>query len=155
MNSVIPVLDPASPQAEAINNLFLQVLLISAVIFAIVSGLILIAISRGRRRDTLPEQNFGSEKSEIFWMIGPVIIVIWLVAISANLVITLNAIPQADPDGKTNFNDVDLIVTGHQWWWEVKYPKSGIITANEIHMPAGKEKTLRLLVTSADVIHCF
>ncbi|HAW29250.1 MAG TPA: cytochrome c oxidase subunit II [Planctomycetaceae bacterium] len=155
MNSVIPVLDPASPQAEAINNLFLQVLLISAVIFAIVSGLILIAISRGRRRDTLPDQNFGSEKSEIFWMIGPVIIVIWLVAISANLVITLNAIPQADPDGKTNFNDVDLIVTGHQWWWEVKYPKSGIITANEIHMPAGKEKKFRILVTSADVIHCF
>lgn len=55
MNSVIPVLDPASPQAEAINNLFLQVLLISAVIFAIVTGLILIAISKGRRRQTLPD----------------------------------------------------------------------------------------------------
>ncbi|WP_339733271.1 cytochrome c oxidase subunit II [uncultured Gimesia sp.] len=155
MNSVIPVLDPASPQAEAINNLFLQVLLISAIIFAIVAGLILIAISRGRRKETLPEQNFGSEKSEVFWMLGPVIIVIWLVAISANLVITLNAIPQADPDGKTDINDIDLIVTGHQWWWEIQYPKSGIITANEIYIPADKNKKFRVQVSSADVIHCF
>tara|TARA_R110002111_G_scaffold227346_2_gene288906 strand:+ start:33702 stop:34667 length:966 start_codon:yes stop_codon:yes gene_type:complete len=155
MNSVIPVLDPASPQAEAIHDLFLLVLLISAVIFAIVAGLILLAISRGRQRQTLPEQDFGSEKSEIFWMIGPVIIVIWLVAISANLIITLNAIPQADPDGKTDINDIDLIVIGHQWWWEVKYPKSGVITANEIYIPADKKKKFRVKVSSADVIHCF
>jgi len=155
MNSVIPVLDPASPQAEAINNLFLQVLLISAIIFAIVAGLILVALYRGRRKHTLPDQNFGSEKAEILWMIGPVIIVTWLVAISAHLVITLNAIPIADPDGKTNSNEIDLIVTGHQWWWEVKYPHSGVITANEIYIPADKNKKLRVQVSSADVIHCF
>lgn len=153
MNSVIPVLDPASPQAEAINDLFLQVLLISAIIFAIVAGLILIAISRGRRKQTLPEQDFGSEKTEIAWMVGPVIIVIWLVAISANLVITLNAIPKADPDGKTDLSEIDLIVTGHQWWWEVEYPKSGVISANEIYIPVGKK--LRVQISSDDVIHCF
>ncbi|MFH1302949.1 MAG: cytochrome c oxidase subunit II, partial [Planctomycetota bacterium] len=145
----------ASPQAEAINSLFLQVLLISAIIFAIVAGLILVAISRGRRRQTLPKQDFGSEKSEIYWLIGPVVIVIWLVAISANLVITLNAMPGADPDGKTDVSDIDLIVTGHQWWWEVKYPKSGVITANEIYIPADKKKKFRVQISSADVIHCF
>lgn len=153
MNSVIPVLDPASPQAEAINDLFMQVLVISAIIFMIVAGLILVAIVRGRRKHTLPEQDFGSEKTEIAWMIGPVIIVIWLVAISANLVITLNAIPKADPDGKTDFSEIDLIVTGHQWWWEVEYPKSGVISANEIYIPVGKK--LRVQISSADVIHSF
>lgn len=153
MNSVIPVLDPASPQAEAINNLFMQVLVISAIIFAIVAGLILVAIYRGRRRHSLPEQDFGSEKAEIAWMVGPVIIVIWLVAISANLVITLNAIPKADPDGKTDLSEIDLIVTGHQWWWEIEYPKSGVISANEIYIPVGKK--LRIKVSSDDVIHCF
>ncbi|MCA9014751.1 MAG: cytochrome c oxidase subunit II [Planctomycetaceae bacterium] len=155
MNSVIPVLDPASPQAEAINNLFLQVLLISAIIFAIVAGLILVAISRGRRKESLPDQDFGSEKAEIYWMVGPVVIVIWLVAISAHLVITLNAFPKINPDGQTENTDVDLIVTGHQWWWEVKYPKSGVISANEIYIPADKNKKLRVQVSSADVIHCF
>ncbi len=153
MNSVIPVLDPASPQAEAINDLFMQVLVISAIIFTIVAGLILVAIVRGRRKHTLPEQDFGSEKTEIAWMVGPVIIVIWLVAISANLVITLNAIPKADPDGKTDFSEIDLIVTGHQWWWEVEYPKSGVISANEIYIPVGKK--LRVQISSDDVIHSF
>ncbi|QDU49151.1 cytochrome c oxidase subunit II [Gimesia panareensis] len=155
MNSVIPVLDPASPQAEAINNLFLLVLLISAVIFAIVTGLILIAISKGRRRQTLPDQDFGSEKAEIAWIVGPVVIVLWLIAISANLVITLNAIPDIDPDGKEHVDDVELIVTGHQWWWEVEYPKAGVISANEIHLPASPQKKYRILVKSDDVIHCF
>ncbi|QDV49661.1 cytochrome c oxidase subunit II [Gimesia fumaroli] len=155
MNSVIPVLDPASPQAEAINNLFLQVLLISAIIFAIVAGLILVAISRGRRKETLPDQDFGSEKAEIYWMVGPVVIVIWLVAISAHLVITLNAFPKVSPEEQAEKTDVDLIVTGHQWWWEVKYPKSGVISANEIYIPADKNKKWRVQISSADVIHCF
>lgn len=155
MNSVIPVLDPASPQAEAINNLFLLVLLISAVIFAIVTGLILIAISKGRRRQTLPDQDFGSEKAEIAWIVGPVVIVLWLVAISANLVITLNAIPDVKPHGDQDVDDVELIVTGHQWWWEVEYPKAGVISANEIYIPADPKKKYRILVKSDDVIHSF
>jgi len=45
----------------------------------------------------------------------------------------------------------DIIITGHQWWWEAKYTKTGAVTANEIHFPVGK----RMLVEfkSADVIH--
>jgi cytochrome c oxidase subunit 2 len=44
-------------------------------------------------------------------------------------------------------------VTGHQWWWEVRYPDEQVITANEIHVPAGVP--IRLTVTSEDVIHSF
>jgi cytochrome c oxidase subunit 2 len=48
-------------------------------------------------------------------------------------------------------------VTGHQWWWEVRYenaqPSRILTTANEIHIPAGE--SVRLLLTSADVIHSF
>ncbi len=47
----------------------------------------------------------------------------------------------------------DLIVTGHQWWWEARYPKSGAVTANEIHIPAGRPFSIRL--ESADVLHEF
>jgi cytochrome c oxidase subunit 2 len=47
----------------------------------------------------------------------------------------------------------DLIVTGHQWWWEARYPKSGIIVANEIHIPVGKALSVRL--DSTDVLHEF
>jgi cytochrome c oxidase subunit 2 len=50
----------------------------------------------------------------------------------------------------------DLIVTGHQWWWEIRYPRadgSEVVTANEIHIPVGKK--LKLELRSADVIHDF
>ena len=44
-------------------------------------------------------------------------------------------------------------VVGHMWWWEVRYPERGIVTANEIHIPAGKP--IRLELASTDVIHSF
>jgi len=48
---------------------------------------------------------------------------------------------------------VTVRVVGHQWWWEVRYPQQGIVTANEIHIPVGQP--VRLELTSVDVIHSF
>ncbi|WP_433413219.1 cytochrome c oxidase subunit II [Microtetraspora malaysiensis] len=44
-------------------------------------------------------------------------------------------------------------VTGHRWWWEVRYPGSGFVTANEIHVPTGR--TVHLRLRTADVNHSF
>ncbi|HEX6367451.1 MAG TPA: cytochrome c oxidase subunit II [Longimicrobium sp.] len=48
-------------------------------------------------------------------------------------------------------------VTGHQWWWELRYlgtPAEDVfITANEVHVPVGRP--VRFRVTSMDVIHSF
>ncbi len=44
-------------------------------------------------------------------------------------------------------------VVGFQYWWTVRYPDQDATTANEIHIPVGREVALRL--TSADVIHSF
>lgn len=44
-------------------------------------------------------------------------------------------------------------VIGHEWWWEVRYPAGGAITANEIHVPVSTNVKLRL--RTADVIHSF
>jgi cytochrome c oxidase subunit 2 len=53
--------------------------------------------------------------------------------------------------------DLQIDVTGHQWWWDARYDdqdKSKIFTtANEIHIPVGKPVLLRL--RSDDVIHSF
>jgi cytochrome c oxidase subunit 2 len=50
---------------------------------------------------------------------------------------------------------VNLQVTGHQWWWEIRYegsPESQTFTtANELHVPVGRPVVIRL--TSDDVIH--
>jgi cytochrome c oxidase subunit 2 len=48
---------------------------------------------------------------------------------------------------------IAIQVTGHQWWWEVSYPDEQVVTANEVHVPAGV--LVRLSLTSTDVIHSF
>ena len=53
--------------------------------------------------------------------------------------------PAADP--------MPIEVIGHQYWWEVTYPDSGVVTANEITIPA--DRPVDLLLRSADVIHSF
>jgi cytochrome c oxidase subunit 2 len=50
-----------------------------------------------------------------------------------------------------------LQITGHQWWWEVRYLSDDhsqeFVTANEIHIPVGKPVEVKL--RTADVIHSF
>jgi cytochrome c oxidase subunit 2 len=48
---------------------------------------------------------------------------------------------------------LNIDVTGHQWWWEFRYPDYGVTTANEIYLPVGRTVNFRL--RSADVIHSF
>lgn len=149
---MFPVFQPESPQAQAIYDLFVMVLAISGGIFALVAVLIWIAVWRGRKMAAMPLQNFGNHRSEIFWMVGPVIIVVWIAAISANLIFTINAVPKVHSP-QDAAGEADITVIGHQWWWEVLHKDSGIVSANEIHIPAGKR--IRVKLQSADVIHCF
>lgn len=51
--------------------------------------------------------------------------------------------------------EIAITVRGEQWWWRITYEnadqKMVFQTANEIHVPVGRDVTLRL--ESADVIH--
>lgn len=44
-------------------------------------------------------------------------------------------------------------VTGHQWWWQVRYPGTGRQLKDEVYIPVGQPIDIHL--TSADVIHSF
>lgn len=52
---------------------------------------------------------------------------------------------------------LSIEVTGHQFWWEVRYPaqggRPGFETANEIHIPVGRR--VEVVLTASDVIHSF
>jgi cytochrome c oxidase subunit 2 len=51
-----------------------------------------------------------------------------------------------------------VTVIGHQWWWEIRYPGLGIVTANELHVPvstADRQAFTFLTLQSADVAHSF
>jgi cytochrome c oxidase subunit 2 len=144
--SAVPVLDPASKDAAAIRSLFGVVFLICLAILIVVVMLICASLFRSRiSGEQTPQQDFGRHRTEIAWTVPPVLIVLTLSFLSAKLIIS----DVADAGA----GDADIVVVGHQWWWEVRYPSSGAVTANEIHIPIGRR--LRVRVDSADVIHSF
>src|SRR4026209_2233218 len=137
-------LDPQSPQARAIYDLAIPSTIIFALIFVIVTGAIIYAILRFRARpgEPDPRQIPGNRKVEIAWTIIPFLIVVFL------LVMTFSAMNRADP---LSAPPPDLVVTGHQFWWQVDYPGFGVITANEIPIPTGKPLSVRM--ESRDALH--
>jgi cytochrome c oxidase subunit 2 len=137
--------DPHSPQAHAISSLFTQTLGICAAIGLLVAVLVGVCVVRFRAgvRKGEPLQTHGNTRLEIGWTLGPLAVVILL------FILTSGAMAESDPPAN---REPDLVVIGHQWWWEARYP-SGVVTANEIHVPAGKDLLVR--VESEDVIHDF
>ena len=143
---VWPVLEPGSPQAAALWHMFALTLAVCAVIFALVAGLVAYVVVRFRERRSpgTPRASFGNERLEVAWTVASVLVVTGL------LVLTVHAMRAADEPAH---RPPDLVVVGHQWWWEVRYPGAGVVTANEIHVPVGVNLVVRL--ESADVIHDF
>jgi cytochrome c oxidase subunit 2 len=136
------ITNPNSPYARAIDVLFDQTLILSYVIFALVVALVGFAILRYRAREgRVASQTEGGER--LLWTVGPVVV------LTALLASTIHSMHVSDPPAD---REPDLVVIAHQFWWEVKY-RSGAVTANEIHIPAGKP--LVVGIESADVIHSF
>lgn len=61
---------------------------------------------------------------------------------------TYETVALAAPPGQA-----EIEVVGRQWWWEVRYPGAGVVTANELHIPVGVPVLVRL--SAADVAHSF
>ncbi|MGE5446269.1 MAG: cytochrome c oxidase subunit II [Ignavibacteriales bacterium] len=148
INLISSPFNPSSPQALSIANLFYLALIISAFIFIIVTGSLIYIMVRYRSRpgDGEPKQVLGERKLEITWTVVPLLMLIFLFAYTAY------TMHRADPSPESH-QQPDLVVIGHQWWWEVHYPQSGVVTANEIHLPIGKR--FLVLLKSEDVIHDF
>jgi cytochrome c oxidase subunit 2 len=144
----IPTFAPASPQAYALSTLFEGVLVVLGAIFLLVTGLVIFMIVRYRDRPGAPEarQIFGSTALEVVWTLIPLGI---LAVFSVFMMFADSAADPPIPDGRKP----DLEVVGHQWWWEINYPGSGVVAANEIHIPVGKQILIEL--KSSDVIHDF
>lgn len=140
--------NPSSLEVDAMTDLTLYIIAISAVILGIIVIAVAYIIIRYRKKagdDKEPYQDFGSLKVEIVWTAIPMAIVAVL------FLLTCSTMHVVQPPVKDR--EPDLIITGHQWWWEIYYPKSGVLTANEVHIPVGKYLLIRL--ESIDVIHDF
>ncbi|MGD2063740.1 MAG: cytochrome c oxidase subunit II [Nitrospirota bacterium] len=141
---------PQSDYADWIHALYLQVIGWDSLILLVVAVAMFLALLRYSTRServpaTLPVHR-EHKWLEIAWTVGPAIV---LVAIAIPTVrTTFRTQPTVAPEGA-----LVVEVTGHQWWWEVNYPELKVVTANEIHVPAGRP--VRFELRSADVIHSF
>ncbi len=147
--------DPVSTPAFAIRELSYRVFGITGLIFVVVAGLAVYTLIRFRSRAGdergEPPQIYGSTQIEIAWTVVPLIIVVVLFLVTARYIYGIER--RAMPAGA-----LEVTVVGHQWWWEIRYPGLGIVTANEIHVPvsdpAGATPTF-LTLESVDVVHSF
>lgn len=141
------VMNPASNQADRINRLFNYFNIAAGLMLLLVISLIIYVCikfkaKKGDNND--PVQTSGNKKLEAA-MIG--IPTLLLVFFFYQTVTTMNAV---SPEVTKN-RQPDVIITGHQWWWEVYYPATNVYAANEVHLPVGKQ--LLMEMRSADVIH--
>jgi cytochrome c oxidase subunit 2 len=144
---------PVSTPAESIFGLSVFVFSIVGAIFIVVFALMAYAVVRFRsqRSRSEPAQVYGSTQVELAWTVIPVLIVVALFLATARVIGSIQNARQPQ-------NAIEVIVTGHQYWWEYRYPRLNIVTANELHVPVSDPShptPTFLTLLSADTDHSF
>jgi cytochrome c oxidase subunit 2 len=142
-------LNPGGKPEGSISHLFWVMLAGAGIGFAVVAGLLFLGWWRRDRAD-LP--GGGGERAAMRLVIGlgvvvPIIVLVALFVWADFFVARATNAPA--PSSTT----LTVHVTGHDWWWEVRYAGSAAVTANEIHIPT--HTRVDLVATTDDVIHSF
>jgi len=139
------VLHPAGAEADTVAMLWWIMLAGSALVTALVLGLVLyVALRDPSRRRPVSGR----------WLIVAGGVVLPVVPLTSLLFYSLDATARLRTAAAEPALTVE--VQGHRWWWEVRYPGEGMAaftTANHIQLPV--DTTVRLRLTSQDVIHSF
>ncbi|MDQ8164535.1 MAG: cytochrome c oxidase subunit II [Gemmatimonadota bacterium] len=124
-----------------------RILFMGTLVFVFVEVLLIVTIFKFRAKPgaPMPKQIHGNHTLEIVWTLIPVLI---LIPIAVPTVKTIFKTQAPAPAGA-----LQVEVYGHQWWWEFRYPELGVVTANELYLPAGK--TVNFTLRTVDVIHSF
>jgi cytochrome c oxidase subunit II len=146
---------PVSTPAQSIFGLSVFVLWTMVAIFVVVFSLLAYAAVkfRNKRGDdrSEPAQVYGSTQVELAWTVIPVLIVVALFLAATRVILAVQNAPR--PASALN-----VVVTGHQYWWEYRYPQLNIVTANELHVPVSDPAhptPTFLTLLSADTDHSF
>lgn len=142
------VLSPASTNARSAAGLWWGMFIWFTIVLLGVIALWLYAIKRspGKASDSRSRQH---QKRWLIW--GGLVL-----PITSMAVILAFGIPAGHrmlPVSQDNGEILRIDVTAHQWRWDVRYPKTGIRLADELHIPVKTAVDVHL--TSADVIHSF
>jgi cytochrome c oxidase subunit 2 len=153
------VLQPGGPQAFVTQHLWYVFLITVTLVFIVVMIVLLLAIRRGSQAGRLsldgpPHPPEPGRERRITTVVGGAVALTALILFGllvADFLTDRNLTRLRRP------NPLEITVTGHQWWWEVRYedsiPSRTFTTANEIHIPTGRP--IRFTLLSTDVIHSF
>jgi cytochrome c oxidase subunit 2 len=151
-NGGVAPVEPASPNAELINDSYFWVSIFTGAIFLLVQGSLLwfiVRYRRGRRaRSEDGAQVHGNTNLELAWTVAPVLI---LVAIGSFVFWKLPGIqdvPSADAAG----GRVDVQVKGYRYYWNYTYP-NGVIAVDRLRAPVDQNVRLEVSAPDFDVIH--
>jgi cytochrome c oxidase subunit II len=138
-------LDPKGPAAARLADLWWFLLITASIVFFIVMGLFFYALFRSSRRPQV-DRVIRMDNARFIILAGGIIptVIILIVFLVTMQTMAWFSEPPEEPT-------VSIEVVGWMFWWEVRYPAEGIVTASEIRIPAGEYVEIR--TTGADVIH--
>lgn len=147
-NGGIAPVEPASPNAERINDSYAWVSIFTGAIFVLVQASLIWFIIRYRRRNRARSEDgaqiHGNTNLELAWTVAPVLI---LVAIGSFIFYKLPGI-QNVPAG----NRVEVQVEGYRYYWNYTYP-NGVIAVDKLRAPVGETTRLEVSAPDFEVIH--
>jgi cytochrome c oxidase subunit II len=141
-------LDPQGPIAERITDLWWLLLCLGVIAYVLFAYFLGVGLFRRSDKDPVRDEQPPRESHPLIIGGGVVLPVIILAVVFAA---TVDATRDTSSDAPAGALMVEI--TGHQWWWEVRYPDTGVTTRNELHIPVGRPIEIQL--SSADVIHSF
>ena len=152
-------INPAGPQAANLSRLWWLMFIVCTVVFVLVMIVFLLSL-RTRTKEPLstipPVLELSQEQERRFRNVVIGAITVTVIILFVFLIASFSAGRSMTAE-LAHKNGLTIEVTGHQWWWEIRYPDvdaSNIFTtANEIHIPVGVPVTFTLY--GADVIHSF
>ena len=144
-------LEGEGPAARSIASLGWGLLGISVAVCLVTGALLVFSIFR--RRAQTDGLGRGDDRSSLRWIgVGLSVTTVLLLASAVWTLWTVRGLSDTSRAAEVNID-----VTGQQWWWEVRYrsdtPSREFSTANDLVIPAGVPVQLNL--RSRDVVHSF
>jgi cytochrome c oxidase subunit II len=143
-------LNPQGPAARDIAKLWWWMLVVASVVFSGAIAMLGLAWLRRRRRGLPLIGRSPGRNLALVVVFG--IVIPATVNISLFIVANFVLMDETEAPAATR-NSMRIEVVGRQWWWEVRYPGTAAVTANEIHIPARTHVTIEAV--TGDVIHSF
>ncbi|WP_205665155.1 cytochrome c oxidase subunit II [Caldimonas tepidiphila] len=143
-------LHPAGPAARAISWLWWGMF---AAFTAISIGVVALWLHAQRRRARDWSEEEARRAGRRFVVAGGLLLpgISVAVILAFGIPIGNRLLPQPLAAGAPE--PLRIVVTARQWQWEVRYPETGEVLFDELHLPAGRPADVQ--VRSEDVIHSF